>query len=113
MHGGNVYVQVLFQGLCVAPLTAFCLAVAAEQEGRTSGTTLTAWPSPAHGPVTVRFSLDRTQNARVVVYDLLGRAVAAFANGPSEAGEHTLRWSPDGLAAGRYLVRLTTEGGRP
>ena len=59
----------------------------------------------------MRFSLDRPQNARVVVYDLLGRTVAALANGPSETGEHTLRWSPDGLAAGRYLVRLSDAGG--
>lgn len=111
VHGGKLYVQVLFQGLYVAPLSAFGTPVAAEQDARAPGASLAAWPSPAHGPVTVRFSLGRASHARVAVYDLLGRTVAALADGPMEAGEHTVRWNPDVLAAGRYLVRLSTPGG--
>ncbi len=74
-----------------------------------------AWPNPVRGESSVRFTLPRATNARLEVLDVAGRRVAMLANGPLEAGEHTLRWPARdgrgrGLAAGIYVVRLEADG---
>ncbi|MDX1532520.1 MAG: T9SS type A sorting domain-containing protein, partial [Rhodothermales bacterium] len=60
----------------------------------------------------VAFRLGRPGRARLVVYDVLGRAVAVLAEGPHGAGEHRVRLAGSGLAAGVYLVVLEAQGER-
>jgi hypothetical protein len=67
-------------------------------------------PDPFHSSTTITFSLPHTADARLVVYDMLGREVATLASGHLEAGWHTVEWNAGGLPAGRYLCRLTAGG---
>lgn len=73
------------------------------------------WPQPARGGASFRFALPARGEATLELFDAAGRRVTVLADGPHEAGEHTLRW--DGrdaggvrVAPGLYLVRLTAGG---
>ena len=66
----------------------------------------TVAPNPTRGAATVAWALAEAGQARVSVVDLLGREVAAIAEGVHQAGAHRSDL-PAGLAPGVYLVRLT------
>lgn len=73
------------------------------------------WPQPARSGVAFRFALPARGEATLELFDAAGRRVAVLADGPHEAGEHTLRWDGrdgDGgrVAPGLYLARLTAAG---
>lgn len=68
------------------------------------------FPNPATGAVTVAFSLPSAADARLDVFDVLGRRVATLADGTLAAGRHRATFSPDGLPAGVYVVRLAADG---
>jgi photosystem II stability/assembly factor-like uncharacterized protein len=67
-----------------------------------------AYPNPFNPQTTLEFSLPRTERVKLMVYDLLGRAVAVLADQPMTAGIHQLTFDGSQLASGPYFVRLTT-----
>ena len=64
------------------------------------------YPNPTQRGGTVSFVLAEAAEVRVMVYDVLGRAVAALADGAFEPGAHALTLDAAGLPSGVYLVRL-------
>ncbi|MEM1041321.1 MAG: T9SS type A sorting domain-containing protein [Bacteroidota bacterium] len=68
------------------------------------------YPNPTAGAATVAFGLAERAAVRLVVFDVLGRAVAVLAEGVCEAGPHAAAFDGSGLAAGTYLVRLEAGG---
>jgi len=73
-------------------------------------------PNPFNPMTTVSFSLDKRQNASVIVYDIAGRKVDVLADGEFEAGEHQLVWrgkdmSGREMSSGSYIVRLESGEG--
>ncbi len=75
-----------------------------------SSVSLTTFPNPTAADATVRFTLDRAQDARVALYDVLGRQVSVVLEGAFSAGETTATISTSSLPAGVYVVRLEGEG---
>ncbi len=69
-----------------------------------------AFPNPTNGGASLHFSLERSADASVVVYDLMGRTVATLVEGARPAGSQTVSFDASNLASGLYLVRLTSEG---
>jgi hypothetical protein len=70
-----------------------------------------SYPNPFAQTTTIRFALAEAAPVTVVAYDLLGREVARLLDGePREAGWHETIWTAEGLAAGVYVVRLTSGG---
>ncbi|WP_179270989.1 T9SS type A sorting domain-containing protein [Rubricoccus marinus] len=65
-------------------------------------------PNPARGLVRVPYTLSASGEARVSVYDALGREVATLASGAHAAGAHTATLDAGALAPGVYVVRLST-----
>ena len=68
----------------------------------------TPFPNPFRRHVTVTYRLPTPAEARLELYDLLGRRVAVLSDAPRPAGTHRLVWTPPDLAAGLYLLRLET-----
>jgi hypothetical protein len=66
----------------------------------------TPYPNPSEASVTVPVVLAEAAEVRVVVYDVLGRAVATLHDGPLAAGRHPLTVETTGLTAGVYFVKL-------
>lgn len=70
-------------------------------------TLLPNYPNPFRRTTTLEYTLPRTQEVRIAIYDVLGRRVQTVVHGRREAGFHALQW--DGgrsLASGTYFARL-------
>ncbi|MFH1143994.1 MAG: FlgD immunoglobulin-like domain containing protein [Candidatus Eisenbacteria bacterium] len=83
--------------------------------GRSELTLAPANPNPFGALTALRFELPVAGNARVVVYDVSGRAVRTLADSRLDAGDHALIWdghddTGQALTSGLYFVRLYAEG---
>jgi flagellar hook capping protein FlgD len=70
-----------------------------------------AIPNPSPGRATVRYSLAMAGPVSLAVFDLQGRQIATLADGPQEAGAHTIAWNGrdtagQRVASGLYFLRL-------
>ncbi|MEO1573307.1 MAG: choice-of-anchor B family protein, partial [Bacteroidota bacterium] len=69
-----------------------------------------AYPNPFQQTTTLTLALDRSEDVRVAVYDLLGREVARLFEGAGAAGSLlTLTFDGAGLSSGTYVVRVVGE----
>ena len=68
------------------------------------------YPNPARDHSNISFTLEQAGETRLILYDLLGREVAALAEGRLEAGEHSVAVDATGLPSGVYIYRLTSNG---
>ncbi|MEM8601496.1 MAG: PA domain-containing protein [Bacteroidota bacterium] len=66
------------------------------------------YPHPVSTTATVEFTLPASEDARVEVFDLLGRRVTTLTDGFRAGGEHTVTLDATGLPSGVYVVCLTT-----
>ena len=65
------------------------------------------YPNPFHPTTEIRFTVPQAQRVTLVVYDLLGRAVACLLGGPLEAGQQRVCFD----AWGQRDVPLPPPGG--
>ncbi len=65
-----------------------------------------AYPNPFSDEVTLSYGLRQAGPVDLAVFDLLGRRVLTLYEGDREAGPYTTTARLNGLASGRYLVRL-------
>ncbi len=73
--------------------------------GSIAKVSFSAYPNP--GRVTqVNFTLPRTDDVDLSVFDLAGRRVATLARGTMAAGVYNRSWNSAGAGAGVYFVRL-------
>jgi hypothetical protein len=68
------------------------------------------FPNPFNPSTSISFEVPRTEKVAMKVYTLLGEEVATLVDGVREAGVHTVRFDPTGLASGVYIYRLTAPG---
>ena len=73
-------------------------------------TDLRVFPNPVAAQATVAFRAPAGTDARVVVYDVLGREVLRVADQMATDAEQRVQFSTSDLPAGLYLVRLTAGG---
>ena len=84
------------------------VTTASEEDVRAAGFgVIGAAPNPVRGTARVRFLATGTDAARLDVYDVLGRRVAALASGVVATGEQSAMLDASGLAPGVYVLRLT------
>lgn len=70
---------------------------------------LSSFPNPFTANTTLSFTLAQAQAYRLEVYDVSGRLIKQLQAGQAEAGQpQVVQWDAAGLAAGFYMVRLTT-----
>jgi glucose/arabinose dehydrogenase len=69
------------------------------------------FPNPFNPSTSIGYRLSGPGRARLVIYDLLGRAVTVLVDGWEAAGEHHARWDASGFASGVYVCRLTGSQG--
>lgn len=71
------------------------------------------FPNPVRDQLSVRVGVQESQTVRVVLYDVLGRAVATLHSGSLPGGEErTLRATLSTLPSGKYFLRLEGESGQ-
>lgn len=64
------------------------------------------YPNPFNPSTEITFDLPHSMHASLKVYDVLGREVAELANGPLNAGTHTVTFDASTLSSGVYFYRL-------
>jgi len=69
------------------------------------------YPNPFNPATSISFTIPRSGNVRVDVFDILGRLVATVHDGALPAGEHTVVWNGNNnngktVASGIYLYRV-------
>ncbi len=69
-----------------------------------------AYPNPFRDVVYLDVALPDEANARLSVYDAVGRRVGVVLDERRPAGTHTITWSVPSLASGMYLFRLEAGG---
>ncbi len=74
---------------------------------------LTAFPNPISEATTVRFSLERSMNVGISLYDLMGKEVNIIkSETPYTPGTHEVSWNTNqtlsSIPGGIYILRLTT-----
>ncbi len=67
------------------------------------------YPNPFSATTHIAYELDRPGPVRLVVFDVLGRAVATLDEGYRPAGTHRAVFDASALPPGLYLLRLRTE----
>jgi hypothetical protein len=68
----------------------------------------TAEPNPFGGRTRISYSVPRTGDVSLVVYDVAGRPVQTLASGQRQAGRYTATWDAKNAAAGVYFYTLTS-----
>lgn len=66
------------------------------------------YPNPFNQTTFIEYNLSVCSLVKLEVFDLLGRRIAVLQNGRVLAGLHTMPFSADAFASGRYIVRLST-----
>jgi hypothetical protein len=66
-----------------------------------------AFPNPFRERTMLSFSLERSAEVRLAVYDVLGRRVATIVDDRLAAGTHRYAWQPERLPAGVYHYSMT------
>jgi hypothetical protein len=65
-----------------------------------------ALPNPFNPETTIRYSLPKTGEVSLQVYDLSGREVATLAQGYRSTGQYQLAWNAATIPSGVYWVVL-------
>ncbi|MBI4547365.1 MAG: T9SS type A sorting domain-containing protein [Ignavibacteriae bacterium] len=68
------------------------------------------YPNPFNPKTVIRYQVSVNGQAKLNVYDALGREVATLVNEVKEAGVYTVEWDASGLPSGVYVYRLTAGG---
>ncbi len=64
------------------------------------------YPNPFNPATTIKYSLAKSENVKLAVFDLLGREVAVLINGKQNAGSYDMSFDGRNLASGVYFYRL-------
>jgi protein-arginine kinase activator protein McsA len=72
------------------------------------------YPNPFNPSTTITFGLPQASEVRIVVYDILGKAVATLTSGRFNAGSYTVTWNGrdaagNAVASGTYMYRMETD----
>ena len=68
------------------------------------------YPNPFNPSTTINFSLQKSSNVQLTVYNILGQRVATLVNGQLAAGEHSVKFNAVNFASGVYFYRLEAGG---
>lgn len=133
---GSVRWNVLVEGACINTMT---LAISAIFDNLNPLTYLTQWtktdtgcvpiginlhfiqkvpvkyqlyqnyPNPFNPSTKIKFDIIKTTNAKIVIYDMLGRVVETLVNSQLRPGTYEATWNASGYSSGIYFFRLITD----
>ncbi|MBZ0201021.1 MAG: T9SS type A sorting domain-containing protein [Ignavibacteriaceae bacterium] len=65
------------------------------------------YPNPFNPTTQINFSIPKTENVKLDVYNLLGQKVASLVNDNLSAGSYTTDWNAENLSSGTYIYKMT------
>lgn len=85
-------------------------AVGVEDEMPLANAAVRNYPNPFNPATTISFTVPRTGNVTLKVYDIAGQLVAELHDGEIAAGQFAVDFNGNGLASGTYFARLQGDG---
>jgi hypothetical protein len=70
---------------------------------------LSVYPNPFNAETQIHFALPNDAHVRIIIYDVLGRAVAILQNETLKAGDHSIRFNAASLSSGIYFMSLMAD----
>ncbi len=64
------------------------------------------YPNPFNSSTEISYTLPKDSQAKIEIYNILGRKVATLVDGKQKAGIRSVRWNAQELGSGIYLCRL-------
>ncbi len=108
----EVVKQLLYDEFQYLPILNPCTPTASAEPSMPDAIELKAFPNPFRSSTQIAFSCEASQYVRLSVFDLRGQELEVLINKTLSAGEHVYSYSPDGLPAGTYAVRLQLGNGQ-
>jgi hypothetical protein len=68
------------------------------------------YPNPFNPVTSISFGIPQSGNAKLTVFDILGREVAVLVNENLTAGEYKINFNASNLPSGVYMYRLSVNG---
>ncbi|HRJ86810.1 MAG TPA: T9SS type A sorting domain-containing protein, partial [Ignavibacteria bacterium] len=68
----------------------------------------TNYPNPFNPVTKIKFDIAKNTNAKIQVYDILGRVVETLVNGELKAGRYEVDFDGYSLSSGVYFYKLIT-----
>ncbi|MEE2876335.1 MAG: T9SS type A sorting domain-containing protein [Candidatus Neomarinimicrobiota bacterium] len=68
------------------------------------------YPNPFNPATVITFTLPKTFEVELKIYDLLGEEMAVLSSGRYDAGRHNVTWEAGAFPAGIYLAHLQADG---
>ncbi|GEM_PF-2703621 len=66
------------------------------------------YPNPFNPATTISYTLPRTANVRLTVFDVLGQKVATVVDAKRRAGQHSVTFDAGNLSSGVYIYQIKT-----
>jgi len=66
------------------------------------------YPNPFNPTTSFEYTLDRTMDVNVAVFDVIGRRVATLVDGTQQAATYDVTFDATNLASGTYIYRMET-----
>ncbi len=70
------------------------------------------YPNPFSSNTTIRYKVEKTTDVNISVFDRAGKLLNTLVNETQDSGTYDLRFEGQGLPAGLYFARITTDGGK-
>ncbi len=67
------------------------------------------YPNPFNGVTTVSFSLGKTMQVEVKIYNMLGKEVRTIADGTMSQGRYVYEFNASTLPKGYYFIQMKTD----
>ncbi len=64
------------------------------------------YPNPFNPSTNIRFSLPKSEQVTINVYNTIGQKIETLVNRPMTAGSHSVTFNAEGLPSGVYIYRL-------
>jgi len=66
------------------------------------------YPNPFNPTTRISFEMPKSENVKIVVFDMIGRQVETLINRPMNAGYHTITFNGQNYASGVYFVQMVS-----
>ena len=67
------------------------------------------YPNPFNPSTTIKFSLPKLSNVKLIVYDVLGNEITTLENGKLNPGNYIVDFNTSSLSSGVYFYKLTAD----
>ena len=68
------------------------------------------FPNPFNPTTSIRYAVPEQSHVRLIVTDMLGRAVATLVDGDVESGVHSVEFDAGQLPSGNYIATVMMTG---